>query len=289
MAEQVQIAMRCRQPEPRRRAAFAAEATMPRRTSADVQWTPADRELGGRLMNFATGIGNFDTPNHVLEALDEATSHTHPLRVLGAGRFPYRVGDWEALKLGETVFLHKSVPRGWWHDYSTVGRHTYDPGIMMARISLAPYTWTESRRMMEPIGVERWAMNLALKHGMRDGLTCPVGGRWVLAYWSRKVLSQMLSPQARVMAFMGASFAIMRIDALVGPDPMRAPSPTQLTPRELAVLRMAAQGLDIAAIAKDLHLGAETIRTHFRKAKDKLGASNRTNAVAEALRQQLIP
>lgn len=91
------------------------------------------------------------------------------------------------------------------------------------------------------------------------------------------------------MAFMGASFAIMRIDALIGPDPIRAPSPTHLTPRELAVLRLAAQGRDIATIASELHLGPETVRTHFRKAKDKLGASNRTNAVAEALRQQLIP
>jgi DNA-binding NarL/FixJ family response regulator len=81
----------------------------------------------------------------------------------------------------------------------------------------------------------------------------------------------------------------MRIDALVGPDPAHAPSPTQLTPREVAVLRFAAQGADIATIAKSLHLGAETVRTHFRKAKDKLGANNRTSAVAEALRQQLIP
>jgi LuxR family quorum sensing-dependent transcriptional regulator len=262
---------------------------MPRRATADKPWTPGDRELGVRLMNFATGVGAYDTPSAVLDALDDAISHTHPLHVLGAGRFPYRVGDWESLKLGESVFLHKRAPRGWWHDYSTHGRQTYDPGIMMARISLSPYTWTESRRMMEPIGVDRWAMNLALKHGMRDGLTCPVGGRWVLAFWSRKVLSQVLSPQARVMAFMGASFAIMRIDALIGPDPARAPSPAQLTPRELAVLRLAAQGHDIAAIADNLDLGAETIRTHFRKAKDKLGASNRTNAVAEALRQQLIP
>jgi DNA-binding CsgD family transcriptional regulator len=268
---------------------MAAEATMPRRTTAGQPWTPADRELGVRLMNFATGIGGYDAPGTVIDALDDAVSHTHSLNVLGAARFPYRLGDWDALKLGETVFLHKRAPRGWWHDYSTVGRHAYDPGIMMARISIAPYTWTESRRMMEPIGIDRWAMNIALKHGMRDGLTCPVGGRWVLAFWSRKVLSQVLSPQARVMAFTGASFAVMRIEALVGPDPINAPSPAQLTPRERAVLRFAAQGSDIATIAKSLHLGEETIRTHFRKAKDKLGANNRTSAVAEALRQQLIP
>src|SRR5262245_26563352 len=189
---------------------------MPRRTPADQPWTsPADKELGARLMNFATGVGAYATPDDVLDALNEAATLTHPLHVLGAGRFPYKVGDWGALKLGESVFVHRSVPRGWWHDYSTVGRHAYDPGLMMARISLAPYTWTESSRMIEPIGVDRWALSLALKHGMRDGLTCPVGGRWVLGFWSRKVLAQILSPQARAMTFMAASFAIMRIESLV--------------------------------------------------------------------------
>lgn len=262
---------------------------MPRRANGDQPWTsPGDKELGVRLMNFATGVGIYNSPADVLDALNDAMAHT-PLQVLGAARFPYHVGDWQALKLNETVFVHKSVPRTWWQDYSTVGRTSYDPGIMMARISLAPYTWTENRRMMEPIGVDRWAMNLALKHGMRDGLTCPVGGRWVLAYWSRKVLSQVLSPQARVLAFMGASFAIIRIDSLMPSGSALAPTPALLTPRELAVLRLAAQGHDIAAIAKDLNLGEETIRTHFRKAKSKLGANNRTKAVAEALRQNLIP
>ena len=40
--------------------------------------------------------------------------------------------------------------------------------------TLAPYTWTESRRMLEPLGIDRWPYELALKYGMRDGLMCPV-------------------------------------------------------------------------------------------------------------------
>ncbi len=160
---------------------------------------------------------------------------------------------------------------------------------MMARMSLAPYTWTESRRMIEPIGVDRWATDLALKYGMRDGLTCPVGGRWVLAYWSRKVLSDVLSPEERALVFMASSFAVMRIEALAGPDPTRFSERAQLTPRECAVLRMVAAGREIKAIAEALELGEETIRTHLSKAKVKLGARNRTQAVAEAIRQHIMP
>jgi LuxR family quorum sensing-dependent transcriptional regulator len=254
-----------------------------------VPVSQGEGDVNGRLVTFAARVGELKTPDAVLNALNEATSHAYPVHVLGAGRFPPKVGDWKSLKLGESVFLHKDVPRGWWRDYSTFGQHAYDPGIMMARMSLAPYTWTESRRMIEPIGVDRWAMDLALKYGMRDGLTCPVGGRWVLAYWSRKVLSDQLSPEARALIFMASSFAVMRIEALVGSDPTRFSSRAQLTPRECAVLRMVAAGRDTKAIAEALELGEETIRTHLTKARVKLGARSRTQAVAEAIRQNIIP
>jgi DNA-binding CsgD family transcriptional regulator len=250
---------------------------------------PSEPDLGSSLIAFSTRTGELKTPDAVLNALNDAIARASPLQVLGAGRFPPKVGDWKAVKLGESAFLHKNVPREWWREYSLYSQQAYDPGIMMARMSLAPYTWTESWRMIEPIGVDRWAMDLALKYGMRDGLTCPVGGRWVLAYWSRRVLSDVLSLEARVHIFTAASFAIMRIETLVGPDPSRISSPAQLTPRECAVLRMVAAGRDLKTIAEALELGEETIRTHLRKAKAKLGARNRTQAVAEAIRQNLIP
>jgi DNA-binding CsgD family transcriptional regulator len=52
---------------------------------------------------------------------------------------------------------------------------------------------------------------------------------------------------------------------------------------------MVAAGRDIKTIAEALELGEETIRTHLSKAKQKLGARNRTHAVAEAIRQHIIP
>jgi DNA-binding CsgD family transcriptional regulator len=266
---------------------------MPRRMKQqDRQPTkvpPGTSSLGARLLDFSVRTGELATPDAVVNSLHDVTSQSHSLYVLGVARFPLKVGDWKAMKLGESVFVHKDVPRGWWQDYSTYGQHAYDPGIMMARMSLAPYTWTESRRMIEPIGVDRWAMDLALKYGMRDGLTCPVGGRWVLAYWSRKVLSDVLSPETRALIFMASSFAVMRIQALIGADPNRFTSLAQLTPRECAVLRMLAAGSDIRTIAEALQLGEETIRTHLTKAKAKLGARTRTQAVAEAIRQNIIP
>ena len=62
----------------------------------------------------------------------------------------------------------------------------------------------------------------------------------------------------------------------------------ELTQREREVLRLLADGLANEEIGKRLYISAETVRTHVRKAMDKLDADTRTQAVARALRDHLI-
>ena len=61
-----------------------------------------------------------------------------------------------------------------------------------------------------------------------------------------------------------------------------------LTQRERDVLRLLADGLSNEEIGKRLYISPETVRTHVRKAMEKLDADTRTQAVATALRQSLI-
>jgi DNA-binding NarL/FixJ family response regulator len=61
-----------------------------------------------------------------------------------------------------------------------------------------------------------------------------------------------------------------------------------LTQRERDVLRLLSEGLSNEGIGKQLFISAETVRTHVRKAMAKLNADNRTEAVATALRSELI-
>jgi DNA-binding NarL/FixJ family response regulator len=63
---------------------------------------------------------------------------------------------------------------------------------------------------------------------------------------------------------------------------------TELTKRETEVLHLLAEGLSYESIGKQLSISAETVRTHVRKACDRLGAATSTQAVATALRQRLI-
>jgi two-component system, NarL family, nitrate/nitrite response regulator NarL len=62
----------------------------------------------------------------------------------------------------------------------------------------------------------------------------------------------------------------------------------RLTQREREVLRLLADGLRNEEIGKRLFISPETVRTHIRKAMDKLEADTRTQAVAEAIRQHVI-
>jgi two-component system response regulator DesR len=68
-----------------------------------------------------------------------------------------------------------------------------------------------------------------------------------------------------------------------GQEPSR-----KLTQRELEVLGLLAEGLQHEEIGRRLGISSETVRTHLRKASDRLGAATRTQAVATALRLGLI-
>ena len=170
-----------------------------------------------------------------------------------------------------------------------MARREFDPGIMMARQSIMAFTWTETRRMLDPVGVDQWPYEVALKYGIRDALTCPVGRRWFVCYWSSKPLNANLTPPLRILLQAAAGFASLRLEQLIEFKPEHDDERIHLTPRELAALRLVSLGRTTEAVAKLLKLGEETVRTHLKKAQEKLGARNRTHAATEAIRRQLIP
>ena len=66
------------------------------------------------------------------------------------------------------------------------------------------------------------------------------------------------------------------------------PGPETLTPRELEVLRLLAQGLENKEIAAELVISERTVKFHVSSIQGKLGAGNRTEAVVIAAKQGLI-
>jgi DNA-binding NarL/FixJ family response regulator len=74
------------------------------------------------------------------------------------------------------------------------------------------------------------------------------------------------------------------IDPAVPPPGRRG----KLTRRQREILQLLADGGSSAFAARELGLSEETVKTHTKNVLARLGARNRTHAVAIALRESLI-
>ena len=146
-----------------------------------VSQTHANAALASELLQFTSAVELLDTPQAVLNALHDVTMPACQAGVLGSLLLPLRWGDWTALELGKTVFLHKSAPKGWWEEQADLMRTSPGPGEMLARLALAPYTMSETMQKLEPLGVDRWPFELALNTAFE--ITCRVRSE-VAGWWS---------------------------------------------------------------------------------------------------------
>ena len=244
-------------------------------------------KLAADLLHFTEAVDHLGTPDAVLDALDAITWHACHAHVLGGALLPLNFGATDSLVVGKTVFLHKSVPKGWWEEWVLLAARSPTPVEVAARLALAPFTLSDLMKSLEPIGIDRLALELNLKFGIRDNFGCPIGARWFFAYWSSKAMH--LSQDRRALLYLGATFATIRLQKLAPPFIGRVGKGVDLTPRELSVLRSLSLGRRVAQVSKELGLGEETVRSHIKKAEMKLGVRTAMHAVAQAMRLRLIP
>ena len=82
----------------------------------------------------------------------------------------------------------------------------------------------------------------------------------------------------------GREFVSEELERLIAEDP---PAP-DLSPRQAEILRCITQGLTTPDIARLLKIGPESVKVHVNALFNKIGASNRAEAVAIALRKHLL-
>jgi len=78
----------------------------------------------------------------------------------------------------------------------------------------------------------------------------------------------------------------------VGPDFVRDDAQVAalgLTPRELEILALMAEGLSNREIAERAFVSENTVKTHASRVFDKLGAARRTQAIQKARELRLVP
>jgi DNA-binding NarL/FixJ family response regulator len=89
-------------------------------------------------------------------------------------------------------------------------------------------------------------------------------------------------------ALLAPSITRRLIDEFVGPRET-TPGLDELTPRELDVLRLLAQGMSNAEIAQHLVVGETTVKTHVARLLMKLGVRDRVQAVVLAYQSGVVP
>lgn len=134
-------------------------------------------------------------------------------------------------------------------------------------------------------------------------LTDDAEGSWMLEALQRSAVRGLLPRDAMAEEIVGAVEAaaagliVMHpafVDSLLRePSLSRRSSPTAstsevLTPREIEVLAMMAEGLGNKTIAYRLNISEHTVKFHVGSIFGKLGASSRTEAVMLGIRQGLI-
>ncbi len=164
----------------------------------------------------------------------------------------------------------------------------------------------------------RW-VELSRCHGYEHQLAIPLpatdGPRWFVLGRDRPFPADRVLLACRVQRIvvgLDRQVAALRTVLARAPDRAGAPRPedrgaparacrvrdtrppavaadTDLTPRELAVLTLVAEGLTAAATARRLVVAERTVHKHLERGYAKLGVSDRVSAVLRAQRLGILP
>jgi DNA-binding CsgD family transcriptional regulator len=115
---------------------------------------------------------------------------------------------------------------------------------------------------------------------LRDALRDRLGAGWMQRAEAEGAAVPVATVIAEALAYVPP--------ALEGAEAGEAPLPFGLSPRELEVLRLVADGRTDRQIAEALFISRRTVEWHVRNVLGKLGAANRAEAASRAARDGLL-
>jgi LuxR family quorum sensing-dependent transcriptional regulator len=226
------------------------------------------------------------TPQEICDGLTSFTSR-YGLTSMIAGTIPSpheRKAEAQRQHL-----LVSAFPPGWMERYLEKDYVHIDPVIRRIGCDLAPFLWSETEPFMRgehSAAVERM-FGEAGEFNLKDGMAVPMltlDG--AIAAVSLGGEAANVPAQERGMINMISAYAIARAIDLRDRDVKRKRA--KLTKREVECLRWAASGKTEWEISCILHVSEHTADKHLANAHRKLGAANRAQAVANAIRWGIL-
>jgi len=241
---------------------------------------------------FCESVGSIGRPQEIVAAVDSVSKQCK-LRLFAIWIVPQHYEDFSVWKMDQTVFYNEdyehlatAVQRANWLNTSTslIRRHG-NPLFAYGRTRDFPLTLTEAMGDLRLSGEHAWAIPLLRRYGARDGLYCPCRN-WQCLFASPKVLKASdVDPVMRGIFYLVSGAACDRIGQLTKRPADRQ---SELSARELEVLRLSSHGKSNRKIAEELHISPETVKTHTKRIMHKLEAENFGHALLKAARQRLI-
>jgi LuxR family quorum sensing-dependent transcriptional regulator len=187
----------------------------------------------------------------------------------------------------EDLVLLNSWPPEYYKIYTEQRFVSVCPIARKCKQSILPFEWSEAPYDRDAEPRTAAVLEIAADFGMDRGLTVPVP--LPDRHKPHRAVSLAgprldLSPAAKQALHLIALYGFERLRDLMGEGDARPP----LSAREREVLTWVAEGKSAWEIGEILKIAKRTVDEHSQTACRKLGAANRTHAVAKALGRKLI-
>lgn len=237
-----------------------------------------------RTLAYISDLQRADTPGAVCEKLLDVTSE-FGLTALMAGTVP-KPGT-PTGKQKDHVLLC-DWPVEWLERYVARNYVDHDPVVSRMKQLQAPFQWRDAANEIRIDRDGEAVMGDAGEFKLKDGLAFPMvtlDGQIVMVSLGGEQIE--MSGLEFGMISLVATYAVGRAMQLYS-TPGRTIEHVELTPRERECLKWAAAGKSEWEISQILGISEHTSEKHLLNAKHKLGAVNRVQAVAEAIRRGYI-
>lgn len=237
-----------------------------------------------RTLEFMDQLQHAGTAAAVCERLLSVTSN-FGLTALMAGTVP-RPGTPRGQQKDHVLLC--DWPGDWLERYVQRNYVDHDPVVSHMKNLQAPFQWREASKMITIDRDSDEVMGDAREFKLRDGLAFPLvtlDGEIVMVSLGGEAVQ--LSEAEFSMVSLVSTYAIgraMQLHTMAG----KTIDHIELTPRERECLQWAAVGKSEWEISQILGISEHTSEKHLLNAKSKLGAVNRVQAVAEAIRRGYI-
>jgi LuxR family quorum sensing-dependent transcriptional regulator len=235
-------------------------------------------ELDHSIFGFIDALSALSDSAAIVEALHRA------LAIEGVRFFCFNFLPQSGESFDDVVLANR-WPQDWLRLYVAENYIRDDPAIRYCRRVAQPFDW--SAAPFDPVREPRAAeiVERARDFGLADGYVTPVpspsgslGSVWVAG-------QRAFGARAKAAIHLTSLYTFDRLRALHAPSCRSKPS---LTTREREVLNWIASGKSAWEIGEILAISKRTVDEHTQAALRKLGAANRAQAVAIALRDRVI-